>query len=173
MNIAGKRVLITGGSSDIGLALAKAFLGEGAKVAISGRRPDIVAAAVEALPQAGLSVWGIAADVATSDGRAETLKQALDALDGLDIHVNNASGVKAGRIENTPRAELQAIIDVDLVAPIMLSCAALPAHNRHRGADFGLLQRIRNLLVGESRALHRPDSFGPSGPSRAGPSTPL
>ena len=40
MNITGKRVLITGGSSGIGLALAQVLLAKGAKVAISGRRPE-------------------------------------------------------------------------------------------------------------------------------------
>lgn len=127
MNIEGKRVLITGGSSGIGLALAKAFLAKGAKVAISGRRPGVVAQAVKEIGQAGSSVWGVVADVATPDGRAATLKQALDALSGLDILVNNAGSVRAGRIENTPEVELQSMIDVDLVAPIMLTRAALPA----------------------------------------------
>lgn len=46
MNITGKRVLITGGSSGIGLALAQVLLAKGAKVAISGRRPEVVAEAV-------------------------------------------------------------------------------------------------------------------------------
>lgn len=127
MNIEGKRILITGGSSGIGLALAKAFLARGAKVAISGRRPDALAKAVKELRQAGPSIWSIAADVATPDGRAATLRRAIDALGGLDILVNNAGGVRAGRLENTSEAELQAMIDVDLVAPIMLTRAALPA----------------------------------------------
>lgn len=127
MNIEGKRVLITGGSSGIGLALARAFLARGAKVVISGRRPDVLAKAVEELHRTSSFVWSIAADVATPDGRAATIKQALDTLGGLDILVNNAGGVRAGRLENTPEAELQAMIDVDLVAPIMLTRAALPA----------------------------------------------
>lgn len=126
MNIEGKRVLITGGSSGIGLALARALLAKGAKVVISGRRADVLARAVEELHRASSSVWSIAADVATSDGRTVTISQALDALGGLDILVNNAGGVRAGRLENTPEAELQAMIDVDLVAPIMLTRIALP-----------------------------------------------
>jgi uncharacterized oxidoreductase len=105
MNIEGKRVLVTGGSSGIGLALAHALLGKGAKVVITGRRPDALANAVGELQGAGSSVWSVAADVTTPDGRATTIKQAVDVLRGLDVLVNNAGGVRAGRLENTSEAE--------------------------------------------------------------------
>ena len=127
MNQNGKRALVTGGTSGIGLAIAQALVAKGAKVAISGRRPALVTAAVDGFEADGLLVHGIVADVATAAGRAATLQQALAALGGLDLLVNNAGGVRAGRLELTPEAELQAMIDVDLVAPIMLTRAALPA----------------------------------------------
>jgi short-subunit dehydrogenase len=127
MNIGGKRVLVTGGSSGIGLALAEALLAKGAKVVITGRRPDVLAKAVHELRETSTHVWSVTADVATPDGRAATINHALESLDGLDILVNNAGGVRAGRLENTSEAELQAMIDVDLVAPILLTRAALPA----------------------------------------------
>lgn len=127
MNIASKRVLITGGSSGIGLALAEAFLAKGARVAISGRRPERVTQALDELTAKGFAAHGIVADVATSEGRAATLDQALAALGGLDILVNNAGGVRAGRLEHTPESEILAMIEVDLVAPILLTRAALPA----------------------------------------------
>jgi uncharacterized oxidoreductase len=127
MNVSGKRVLITGGSSGIGLALAHALLGKGAKVVITGRRVETLAKAVQELQQTGSPVYSVTADVATPEGRATTIKRAVDRLGGLDILVNNAGGVRAGRLENTPEAELQAMIDVDLVAPILLTRAALPA----------------------------------------------
>ena len=67
MKINGKRVLITGGSSGIGLALANILLAKGAKGAISGRRPDVVADAVRALQSESAEVHGIAADIATAE----------------------------------------------------------------------------------------------------------
>jgi short-subunit dehydrogenase len=127
MNISGKRVLITGGSSGIGLAIAHALLAKGAKLVITGRRADTLAKAVQELQHIGSPIYSVSADVATPEGRTATIKQAVDLLGGLDILVNNAGGVRAGRLENTPEAELQAMIDVDLVAPILLTRAALPA----------------------------------------------
>jgi uncharacterized oxidoreductase len=127
MNLAGKRVLVTGGSSGIGLAIARILLSKGAKVVISGRRLNVLAAATSDLKAAGGRVWGVGADVGTSAGRAKTLKQTLDALGGLDILVNNAGGVRAGRLEVTTEAEIEAMVTVDLLAPILLTRAALPA----------------------------------------------
>jgi short-subunit dehydrogenase len=132
MYLEGKRVIITGGSSGIGLATAQAMTAVGAKVFITGRRPDIVAKAVDQLRATHAEASGVAADVATNDGRARTLEAGLENLGGLDILVNNAGGVRAGRLEDTSEAEIRAMIEVDLVAPILLTRAALP-HLRASG----------------------------------------
>lgn len=125
MKMSGKRVLVTGGSSGIGFAIASALLAKGGKVVITGRRADALAAAVAQLRTSYADVGNVAADVATPEGRAATLDQALEALGGLDILVNNAGGVRAGRLEQTSEAELRAMIEVDLVAPMLLTRAAL------------------------------------------------
>jgi uncharacterized oxidoreductase len=127
MKLQGKRVLITGGSSGIGFAIAEMMLAKGATVAISGRRLELLSAATRRLSQAGSAVEAIAADVGTEEGREITLKVALEKLGGLDVLVNNAGGVRAGRLEDTTETEIRTMIEVDLVAPILLTRAALPA----------------------------------------------
>ncbi len=127
MRLDGKRVLVTGGSSGIGFEIAKALLAKGAKVAITGRRASVVSSAVEELRKNGGAVSGIAADVGTAEGRTETLQGALHALGGLDVLINNAGGVRAGRLEATTEAEIETMLTVDLLAPILLTRAALPS----------------------------------------------
>lgn len=126
MNIQAKRILITGGSSGIGLALAEAALNKGANVVITGRRPAAIESALAKLGNTG-SIRGFAADVSSAADRTTTLAAAADVMGGIDILVNNAGAVRAGRLENVPEAELQAILEVDLIAPILLTRLALPA----------------------------------------------
>jgi len=126
MNIQGKRVLITGGSSGIGLSIARAMLPGGASVVITGRNQDRLMQASAALRAEGFAITTVSADVATDEGRRQSLEAAVDALGGLDILVNNAGGVRAGRLENTSEDEIRSMVEVDLVAPILLTQAALP-----------------------------------------------
>ncbi|MCC8953384.1 SDR family NAD(P)-dependent oxidoreductase [Bradyrhizobium sp. Pear77] len=126
MNLQGKRVLITGGSSGIGYAIAEAMLAKGARLVITGRRADVLQQAKEKLRPSGF-IEAVAADVGTEEGRKATLAFALEKLGGLDVLINNAGGVRAGRLEDTSEAEIRAMIEVDLVAPIFLTRSALPA----------------------------------------------
>jgi short-subunit dehydrogenase len=102
------------------------LLAKGAKVVISGRRPDVLKAAIEKLRTGSGFVEGISGDIGTEVGRRKTLLFAVETLGGLDVLVNNAGGVRAGRLEETTEAEIRAMVEVDLVAPIMLTRAALP-----------------------------------------------
>ena len=126
MNVHGKRVLVTGGSSGIGFAIAEALGAKGARLLLTARRPGPLQAAVDRLTAAGIEAHGLPADVATGPGRAETLAAARERLGGLDVLINNAGGVRAGRLEDTSEDEIRAMIDVDLLAPILLTRAALP-----------------------------------------------
>lgn len=126
MKVDGKRVLITGGSSGIGHALAASLAVRGARLLISGRRSEALARATDRLKAIGANVHAVAADVSTSEGRAKMLAAAEAQIGGLDVLINNAGGVRAGRLEHTTEAEIRAMVEVDLIAPILLTRAALP-----------------------------------------------
>ncbi len=147
MNLEGKRVLITGGTSGIGLATAAALMAKGAKAFITGRRLDKLSSALEGLRAGGGCAEGLTADVATEQGRKFTLRGCTDALGGLDILINNAGGVRAGRLEDTTEAEIAAMVTVDLLAPILLTRATLP---QLRAAGGGMVVNITSgiALVG-------------------------
>ncbi len=127
------------------LAIAEAMLAKGALIVITGRRPDILGNASEKLRASGGHVDFVAADVSTEKGRATTLEFALEKLGGLDILVNNAGGVRAGRLEDTSEAEIRTMIEVDLVAPILLTRAALP--NLRAQATDGLVVNITSGIA--------------------------
>jgi uncharacterized oxidoreductase len=144
MNLQGKRALITGGSSGIGFAIAEAMMAKGAQIVITGRRPDVLSSAAEQLRACGGWVEFVAADVSKEKGREATLKFALEKLGGLDVLVNNAGGVRAGRLEDTTEAEIRTMIEVDLVAPILLTRAALP---KLRASTNGLVVNITSGIA--------------------------
>ncbi len=85
----GKVAIITGGSRGIGKAIARAFLGEGALVAIAARKKDELEKAVEELSRAG-SVRGYQADISNEKGVRCLVAEVLKDLGDIDVLVNNA-----------------------------------------------------------------------------------
>jgi len=126
MNVQGKRIVITGGSSGIGLELARQLGAKGARLLLTGRRPERLDAALAELRAAGHEAHGLAGDVTQASARERLVAEAERILGGVDVLVNNAGGVRAGRLEDLSEAELRAMIDVDLLAPILLTRAFLP-----------------------------------------------
>ncbi len=130
--IAGMSVLVTGGGSGIGEAVARHFCAAGAMVTISGRRADRVAAVAGSI---GSSCRFVVGDVTVADDRAAMVAAAVKHGGGtLEVLVNNAGNMYRG-----PLAELdeQSILDLfhsNVVAAMMLTQAALPHLLKARGA---------------------------------------
>lgn len=93
----GKRALITGGTTGIGLETARQFLAEGARVAITGKNPESLAAAFPELNGEALVLESDAADVAAQKTLAEHLGEAFGTLDILVVN--------AGIVEMLPLGE--------------------------------------------------------------------
>jgi len=116
-----KRVIITGATRGIGLAIAQTFLNEGAKVAFCARKEDEVAARVKEWSDAGHEVWGRAIDVQQADAYLAWLEEAVGALGGADIFVPNVSG-GAGQGEEGWRTAFE----VDMLATVRGCESLLP-----------------------------------------------
>ncbi|HLH77080.1 MAG TPA: glucose 1-dehydrogenase [Candidatus Binataceae bacterium] len=96
--LAGKSALVTGGNSGIGLAIARLFVAEGARVAICGRDPRTLAAAGEEL---GPNAIALRADLSQADQRHAMFEAIAERLGGLDIVIANAALVTHASVEQT------------------------------------------------------------------------
>ncbi len=122
LGLQNKTAIITGGTRGIGLAIAAALAREGVKVSICGRDAARLDKAAGDLQAQGHDVHAAVCDVADKQGVAAYIAEAADALGGLNILVNNASGF--GRSDD--EAGWQAGIDVDLMGSLRASWAATP-----------------------------------------------
>jgi short-subunit dehydrogenase len=138
MRLEGKVVLITGAGSGIGQALAYGCAKRGAKLILVGRRHDKLHATRDGLGD-GVNATCIAADVTTASGR-EAIVDAVRVFGRLDLLINNAGMVAAGRLETQPDDTLEALVQVNLLAPMRLTRDLLPllrAADRPRVVNVG------------------------------------
>jgi NAD(P)-dependent dehydrogenase (short-subunit alcohol dehydrogenase family) len=122
----GKVALVTGGGSGIGLATARAFLQEGARVAICGRAEAKLRAAAEGLA-AGDRVMYCAADVSQPDQVRQLVRHVTERWHGVDVLVNNAGlNIKERSLrELTPEA-WQLLVRANLDGAFFCIHAVLP-----------------------------------------------
>ena len=134
--MADRAALVTGGSSGIGLAIARALGEEGYRLTVSARRPEKLDAAVEGLRSEGLDVQSVAANMADEDEVVGVFAKHRDAYGRLDVLVNNA-GVGIGQpIAEIQTKHLDMQLAVNLRALVIGTREALPML-REAGAEHG------------------------------------
>lgn len=101
LGLTGKTVLVTGGSKGLGLATARAFAREGAKVAIAARNAANLDQAAAELAAEGHGVFAVAADFSDAGAAAAAVEQVEAALGPIDILINSA-----GAARRTPAEQL-------------------------------------------------------------------
>ena len=143
MELSGHTVLVTGGASGIGLAIARRFLAAGSQVIVCGRREEALRAAAAAHPGLVTRV----SDVARAEEREALAAWAVDAYPALDVLVNNAGVQRRVRLtEPEPWAETQEEIAINLDAPVHLSLLRLPQLRRR--AESGAVAAVVNVTSG-------------------------
>lgn len=127
LGIDGKRAAVAAASDGLGLAAARGLVAAGVDVAICGRDPGRLDAAVASLTQAeGPRVAGIVADLATPDGAVGFADGARDALGGIDIVVPNAGGPPAGPSDAHGIDAYRAAVEQNLLVTVALCQATVP-----------------------------------------------
>jgi NAD(P)-dependent dehydrogenase (short-subunit alcohol dehydrogenase family) len=132
--LTGQRVLVTGGSSGIGLAVAAALAREGARVAILARNEVGLAAAKRKLAEHGGEAVTVSADVTDREEIAAAVEEVAGKLGGLDVLVTSAASLSFGRFTETDPEDFERTLDTVLGGTVDTVRAALPHLERSRGA---------------------------------------
>jgi NAD(P)-dependent dehydrogenase (short-subunit alcohol dehydrogenase family) len=134
LEMAGKCVLVTGGTDGLGLALATQLAQEGAAVAVCGRDAERLRAAETAVRAAGGEVLAQRADVSKLGDLEAFVEAAVARWGRIDSIVHNAGRASGGSIETVDDETWESDIQLKLMAAVRLTRLALPHLRASRGA---------------------------------------
>jgi len=127
----GRIVLVTGGGSGIGRAIARAFLEQGATVAVCGRRPGPLQETVAGFP--GERALALTGDMSSTEDIGRVIAQVTATLGPPDIVIANAGLSEPGTIDDLDDASWERMRSINLDGLIRLARATVPLLRRTRG----------------------------------------
>ncbi len=133
-----KVVIITGGSSGIGRALAAVFGQHGSKILITGRNATDLQEAVKDLRKKGIDAHGFASDVSKEEDNRNMATEALRLFGRIDILVNNAGVAMRALFEEVDMDVIRKIMDTNFYGAIYATRACLPEIMRNKGSVIGI-----------------------------------
>ena len=150
-SIAGRAVVVTGGSRGIGKGIASVFARNGARVIITGRDSDVARAAAEeldALAERPGEVSFIQADVASREDCRRVAANAQERLGGVDVLCANAGVFPATRLADMTEELLDQVLGVNLKGTVFSVQACLPALKRSGRGRVILTSSITGPITG-------------------------
>lgn len=128
LGITGRRALVTGASSGLGLATARALAANGVSVVLASRsRERLDVAATTIVPSDGATVHVAVADVSDPDAARDLITRSVELLGGVDILVANAGGPPPGNFASTAFDAYESALRLNLLSTVALCQSALPA----------------------------------------------
>ena len=134
-DLQGKVAVVTGGNGGIGLAMAQALAAAGASIAVVGRNPDKLLAAVTSLLKQGGKAKAYAVDVCDEAAVGTLMEQVAADFGRLDILLNNAGINIRKPVQDLTLTEWHAVLDTNLTSAFLCSRAAYP-HLKKRGGKL-------------------------------------
>lgn len=135
-NLNGKVALVTGAAHGIGFSMAAALAEAGARVAFNSSNQASMQKGLEAYSELGINAKGFVCDVRDEKGVKEMVATIEKEWGAIDILVNNAGIIKRIPAVDMAVEEYKEVIDVDLVAPFILSKAVAPSMIRRGGGKI-------------------------------------
>ena len=148
--LAGKAALVTGGASGIGLAAARRFVAEGARVAITDRDEALGAAAARAL---GPAAFFVHHDVTSEADWEAAMDECVSRFGGVDIVLNSAGIFRFGTVEDTTLEEWRQTIAVNLDGTF-LGCREAVRAMRGRGGSIVNMSSVSGLVGDPDNAAY-------------------
>lgn len=165
MRLKDKTAIVTGASRGIGYAVARAFLQEGAKVALCGSRPASAQAAADKLweeyPQARLLPLGV--DLTSGASIREMVDAVLNRWGRVDILVNNAGVTSAKQIFDMSDEDFDSVIRINLSAPFKCIRAVAPIMRDQGGGSIINTSSIMGSYGGKMQTAYSSSKFGVNG----------
>ncbi len=149
LDLTDRNGIITGAGQGIGRALALEFGRRGGHLLLVGRQEQTLSETARMVAAEGGTADILVEDL-TRDGAVERVAAAVASWSVVDLLVNNAGNVRAGRLELTSDADVHSMIDLNLTTPILLTKALLPALRRSAADRGSILLTIASgiALVG-------------------------
>ena len=144
LGIAGETALLLASTKGLGFGCAKALVEEGVKVVISGRTPEVGAAALQ---QLGANARFIAADIARPEDRARLFAEAKAHLGAISILVTNAGGPPTGAFMDVSAEDWSAAFELVVVSAVDMARRCVPDMVE---AGFGRIVNISSLSAKET-----------------------
>ncbi|MGO9882075.1 MAG: SDR family NAD(P)-dependent oxidoreductase [Solirubrobacteraceae bacterium] len=152
ITIAGSTALVTGASGGLGHAIARMLSARGARLVLSGRRTEVLAALADEL---GARV--VACDLAS---RQEVARMATELASTVDVFVANAGLPATGKLEALTQAEIDQLLEVNLRAPIALARAFAPAMIERRRGHMVFISSLSGKAVQPASSMYSATKFG-------------
>jgi gluconate 5-dehydrogenase len=135
-DLSGKVALITGGTHGIGMAIGKTLGKAGAKICVNDLSQDRLDSCKAEYKKDGVDVYTLVFDVTKEDDVDKGITQIEKEVGTIDILVNNAGIIKRIPILDMPVSDYKQVIDVDLVAPFIVSKRVAPGMIKKRAGKI-------------------------------------
>ena len=142
LELSGKTAVVIGGTSGIGLAIARGLAEAGANVIPTGRRPALVEAAAKEIRNRGSKSLVLACDITDDQAIEALLEAAVNEFGGVDILVNSAGATKRSATLDLSLAEWNHILDTNLTGTLR-ACQVFGRHMIER--KYGRVINIASL----------------------------